>query len=725
MAVGHRARAGQVRAVAAVSLLVAFVCAVANSGIIGGFPPKPRLNNLQIATATSHVNVDMEAGRPPLVQRRGTPPADVRTLSFRAELLGRVMVSQPVLARIEKRCGIEAGDLSGLGRSTANVPIALTAPDSERRASEIQASKTPYRLEMQTRPLFPIIDLYAQAPTVTGATCVADAAPLALADYMTSLAAEQGVSVNTLASLQSLGPARGAVANGGATVTIAVLTFMTVFGLCFGGPLAVSSLRRRWYASPRPLRAAEPDEPTDLWPHTTRLLPWMFAGFLALIWLTPFNNIAMDVSLPIELRLDRLVLPVLVVVWVLALGAGGRIAPRLRMTWVHLAIAGLLACAFLSVVTDARYLNQSLELELSLKKLPLMLSYVTLFLIASSAIRRGEVQSFLTYTLLLAIIVALGMVIEYRMKYNPFWTFSEQLLPGFFSIDGNAAGDVVDHIGRRLVRGPAEVPLEAVAMLSMGLTVALVRILHARHMRQRLLYSVAIIVLVAATFATYRKSALIVPASVVVALAYFRRRELLRLAPLGMVTLIIVSTLAPGAIGSTLGQFTRSDAAKLPTVSDRTSDYDAIRPDVWSHILLGRGWGSYNHESYRILDSEILLRTIEGGVLGLLMFFVVGITVIAASRRAIAARDPTTAPIALVGALVAVAFLVAAFLFDELSFPHATYIFLYMVGLGTVVLPRSGETPAPPSAPVSHELPAAPERLARAPAAQEPLVPVR
>ena len=104
-----------------------------------------------------------------------------------------------------------------------------------------------------------------------------------------------------------------------------------------------------------------------------------------------------------------------------------------------------------------------------------------------------------------------------------------------------------------------------------------------------------------------------------------------------------MSTLAPGAIGSTIEQFTRSDATALPTVSDRASDYDAIRPDVWSHILLGRGWGSYNHESYRILDSEILQRTIETGVLGLLAFLLVGISVIASSRRAIAARDPDRA----------------------------------------------------------------------------------
>jgi hypothetical protein len=458
-----------------------------------------------------------------------------------------------------------------------------------------------------------------------------------------------------------------------------------------------------------------------MWPHTTRLLPWVFAGFLALIWLTPFNNIEINATLPIELRLDRLVLPVLVVIWVLALGAGGRIAPQLRMTRVHLAIAGLLACAFLSMVLNARYLNQSLELDLSLKKLPLMLSYVTLFVIASSSIRRGEVQSFLTYTLGLAIIVALGMVFEYRMKYNPFWELSDKLLPGFFSVDGKAAGDATDHIGRRLVRGPAEVPLEAVAMLSMALPIALVRVLEAHRLRQRLIYSVVIMVLMAAAFATYRKSALVVPVSVVFALAYFRRRELLRLAPLGMVTLIIVSSIAPGAIGSTIRQFTRSGATSLPTVSDRASDYDAVRPDIWSHFLLGRGWGSYNHDSYRILDSEVLLRTIETGLLGLGAFLLVGISVIATSRKAIASRDPQIAPIALVGALVAVVFLVAAFLFDELSFPHAAYIFLYMVGLVTVVLPRGRETNSPPG---GNAVPALADYPPPA-VVQETLVPVR
>jgi hypothetical protein len=149
-----------------------------------------------------------------------------------------------------------------------------------------------------------------------------------------------------------------------------------------------------------------------------------------------------------------------------------------------------------------------------------------------------------------------------------------------------------------------------------------------------------------------------------------------------------VSTLSPGALGSTVKQFTRSDRAAVPTVSDRAADYDAVRPDVWSHLAFGRGWGTYNHESYRILDSEILHRTIETGVLGLAAFLLIGLTVVASTRRTIAARHPASAPVALIGASIGVAFMVLALLFDVLSFPHAPYIFLYMTGLVAVVLER-------------------------------------
>lgn len=729
-----------------VSAVVALICAILNSGIVGGFPPQLRPHHLQIAAATSHVYVDLPDPTPSLVHRRATPPEDLQTMIKRAELLGRIMVTPPVLDPIAARCGVGPGQLSGLGRTTAGVPSALTEPDSERRASDIKDSEAPYRLEVQGRPTVPYIDVYAQAPTVGEATCLADAAPAALHDYLEDLARAEGSAERVMRLDGST--ARGAVVNGGATETIAVLTFVTVFGLSYALLVALMRLIA-WRHRPR--RAAplddeddeddapaplvpDPHEGLDAWPHTTRLLPWTLAGFMALLWLTPFNNIQLNASLPIELRLDRLVLPFVILVWVLALASGGRLAPRLRMTWIHVALGGLLACAFLSVVTDARYLNHSLELDLSLKKLPLIVSYVSLYVIAASAVRRAEVRPLMTYTLALAVICALGMIWEYRMKQNLFWEWSDKLLPsGLFEINGALPGGAVDHLGRPVVRGPAEVPLEAVAMLTMTMPIALVRILQSSRWRDRIVYGLIITVLVAATFATYRKSALIAPVSVVLTLAYFRRRELLRLAPLGMVLLAVVSFVSPGALGSTLSQFTRSDAATVPTVSDRASDYDAVRPDVWSHLILGRGWGSYNHDSYRILDSEILSRTIETGVLGLGAFLLVGVAVVAASRRTIASRDPAAAPVALIGASIAVAFLVISTLYDELSFPHPMYIFLYMVGFVTVILqahdPRSARARRPP--PAARPRPVESEELLDAPdprsaiGAQVPVAPMR
>ena len=38
----------------------------------------------------------------------------------------------------------------------------------------------------------------------------------------------------------------------------------------------------------------------DVWPHTTRALPWALAGFLTMVWLVPFDSISLPVSLPLD-----------------------------------------------------------------------------------------------------------------------------------------------------------------------------------------------------------------------------------------------------------------------------------------------------------------------------------------------------------------------------------------------------------------------------------------
>jgi hypothetical protein len=420
------------------------------------------------------------------------------------------------------------------------------------------------------------------------------------------------------------------------------------------------------------------------WPRTTRVLPWMIAGFMMILWLVPFNVIELSASLPFDLKFDRLVLPVLFATWILALAIGGPAAPRPRITLIHLGIGGLVAIACLGVVLNARYLNQTLELELPVKKLTLLLSYGLLFVLVASSVRRTEVSAFLKFTLGLAVICAIGVVWEYRFHYNFFYATSDTLLPGFFQVAAIDPNEI-DDIGRRMTRGPAEHPLETVAMLSMATPIALVGIIHSKERRAQLLYGLAACILLAAAISTYRKSALLAPLAVVLTIAYFRRRELLRLAPLGVVSLVAIHGLSPGALGSILFQL-HPTRLGVGTVSDRSADYDAIRPDLWTHLLFGRGYGSYDHISYRVLDSEVLSRIVDTGILGFLSLVLMVVSIVVAARGLIRSRHPVWSPPALAVAAAAIAFLVLAFLFDVTSFPHTPYILMSLAGLLAVIL---------------------------------------
>jgi peptidoglycan/LPS O-acetylase OafA/YrhL len=85
------------------------------------------------------------------------------------------------------------------------------------------------------------------------------------------------------------------------------------------------------------------------------------------------------------------------------------------------------------------------------------------------------------------------------------------------------------------------------------------------------------------------------------------------------------------------------------------------------------------------------------GVIGLVAYLLISVSVLLSSRRTIASRDPIATPVGLVGAAAAACFLVVSTLYDVMSFPHGVYIFLYLAGLVAVVagepLRDGAETP--------------------------------
>lgn len=679
-----------------ISFLVAVAAVFCSLYEVRLLPPDMHRRHVEIAGATTHVLVDADKS---FILDRKAGGTDFTSLEWRAELYGSIIATPPVRALISRQTGIPADQIATTPRLTAGVPDGLRDPDNEQRSEQIRNAGLRYRLDMQPDPLRPILHIYSQAPTPAEAMRLADASVTALHEYLDERTAGDEIKPGLRASLTQLGPARGRDINARTTPQIYVLTFLVAFAACMALLSGGAAIRRGWIAYrdgvPPPRRRSQPDPrwsvdaSEDLWPHTTRLLPWSIAGFMVILWLVPFNTIELSASLPFDLKLDRLILPFIVGLWLLSLAVGGRNAPRVRVTGIHVAIAVLGLVVGLGLVFNAMSLNQTLEFDLGFKKLSLLFSYGVLFVVIASSIRPGEVPAFLRYTLVLALIAAVGTVYEHRMGYNVFYDLSDKLLPSVFNVGVSEAG-LVDTAGRSLTRGPGEHPLEVVAMLTMALPIALMGLLDSPSRRRTILYGVATAILLAAALSTDRKTSLLAPLSVGLVFAYYRRAELMKLAPLGVLLVFGVQFMAPGAITSVLFQLS-PEALGVDTVSDRAADYDAVRPDLWTHLFFGRGYGTYDHVSYRILDSEMLNRLIDTGFLGLLALVGMLVTIVAVASPLIRMRHRQWSPPALVAAPAAIAYLVLGFLFDVGSFPHSPYILMSIAGLLATMLAAQKE----------------------------------
>ena len=190
--------------------------------------------------------------------------------------------------------------------------------------------------------------------------------------------------------------------------------------------------------------------------------------------------------------------------------------------------------------------------------------------------------------------------------------------------------------------GPTDYGAELVGILSMALAIALLRFLKATSRRQRILYAVPIGLLPYAMLATERKTSLVAPAIAFLTIAYFRRRQLLSLAPLILVLAVGAIAVSPNTLGHVVSQFTGANATKTATADARTANFDAVRPDLWSHLLFGRGQGSYAPPDDRVVDSDIILPLIETGVLGLAAFLLIPLSLISVARKKAYERDPTS-----------------------------------------------------------------------------------
>lgn len=429
----------------------------------------------------------------------------------------------------------------------------------------------------------------------------------------------------------------------------------------------------------------------DAWPHTTRFLPWALAGFVVMLWLVPFQDVRLPVTLPVDAKLDRFVLAGVALVWLAALFAGGPDAPRLRRSPVNVALAAFVTLAFVSVLLNVDALVNVGDFSLAFKKLALLVAYAMLFYVASTSLRAAEIGPFCTLTVVLASLTAIGTVWEYRMGANLFYDLTAKVLPPGFALFPETADP---KFARPNITGPTQHGLAVTTMLSLALPFAAVGIVRARELWPRIGYIAATAIILAGTTATLRKTALIMPLAALLVLLLYRRRDMLRLAPLGVVLVFAIQVLSPGALASIRGQLDPSRLSGSDSTQGRTADYVAVAPDVKTHLATGRGYGTYDAHKYRLLDNQYLVTLIETGILGTAAYVGIVLAAFLASHALIRSGDPSRAPPALAAAAAAGAFFVCNALFDTLAYPQVAYLFLFVVALPVVA--GAGRRPGDP-----------------------------
>jgi O-antigen ligase len=338
--------------------------------------------------------------------------------------------------------------------------------------------------------------------------------------------------------------------------------------------------------------------------------------------------------------------------------------------------------AVLSVLANSETLVRLGEFEDAIKHLALLASYVVFFALAASIIRPAEVAKLSKAMLGLACLTAIGTIVEFRFGTNFFHETIGPLFPGYIRPAGIGA---VDSIGRKEILGPSIQPLAIAVMMTMALPFAFAWLMEAKERRQRLLYMLVVVLLIGGAVATQKKTSMVGPGVCILVLIAYRPRAMLRLAPLGIVLLGVVHLLAPGALGGVVDQLMPGQVGKVNTTKDRLSDYEAIRPDLVAHPLIGRGYESYDQKKHRILDNQYLTLGIGVGLLGLLSYIAIFATAFFSAHRVARSGDPERAPPAMAAAAAIIAALVASALLDFLALPQIPYVFCFVAAMAVVL----------------------------------------
>jgi hypothetical protein len=227
----------RLRAAVVVILLVAMFVGTAVEFRISPFPPKLESRRYEVGVANARVLVDTPTSDIIAVAPKGSD-----TLAARATLLANLMVDGVIEDAIAKRAGLNPDKLIGISGSADTDPTApKPGPKDDTLTAGVAIDGSGDQL--------PIITISTQAPDVSGAARLANAAIAGLNAYLDSQAAVQGVRPGDRLRVSGLGGAQAGISVRGPSRLVAMIVTLFIFALGCGVLLVVHALMRDWHAA--------------------------------------------------------------------------------------------------------------------------------------------------------------------------------------------------------------------------------------------------------------------------------------------------------------------------------------------------------------------------------------------------------------------------------------------------------------------------------------------
>ncbi len=222
-------------------LLVAIVAAVMSVYKPSGFSLKPR--SLVYAAASTQVVVDTASSA------LGNSNQVFDGPDARATVFANFMTSPAVLALIGQQAGIAGDRIYAAGPVNTNIPRAMQEPTSVQRNVELYGETAPFRLNYNTDPTLPIINIYSQAPTVGQAVALATGAVKGLQEFVTRIEVSDRIPTSERVVVRELGSATGGMVNPGVRKSLAAMVFVLVLVVWCVLVLLGARFRESWRAS--------------------------------------------------------------------------------------------------------------------------------------------------------------------------------------------------------------------------------------------------------------------------------------------------------------------------------------------------------------------------------------------------------------------------------------------------------------------------------------------